>query len=145
MSEKELSGSLGAGVISVIIVLVVIGTFGVNVLMIFGALVAGVLGGLVAKGKLRGIITGVIGGLIVTVLILELGMVLPSSLESTLLTYTGNSIITMHVFGEIGYAKAQANSTSYIERLVFDVVLMTLLGGFIGGGIHGNGEEEDSS
>ncbi|MHB8361008.1 MAG: hypothetical protein ACYDAO_05050 [Thermoplasmataceae archaeon] len=142
MANDSSSGSVGFGIIATIIGIAVMGTF-----PLIGWLFPGIFGGLVAKGKARGLVSALIGAGIVVVIAIEFALyIIPNTgITNMLTTYTGNSMVTSHVLAESGYIRSmmKSNFYSFVGKIISDGIVIAGLGGLIGGSIIGITREDE--
>lgn len=143
MADEESTGSVGFGIIATIASLAVMGYF-----PLIGWIIPGIFGGLIARGKLRGLVSALIGAGVVITIAIEFALyIIPNASFVTLLTtYTGNSLVTRGVLAESGYVRGMltANLYNFMGKAIADGLVIPGIGGFIGGAILGrkkSGEE----
>ncbi len=132
-SNRLMYGSIGAGILAGLIMLILFGW-----ISLFGWLAAGLVAGFAARGSARGFLAGLISGIIVSIITLVLSLFVPVSTLNTYLAYMGNTYIQNTVF------KPELNILGYqlvalVRKLAVDVILIPAVGGFIGGSILSNG------
>ena len=126
-SNRLMYGSIGAGILVGILMLVLFGW-----LAIYGWLVAGVVAGMASRGSGRGFLSGLIAGIVVSAIAVAFALFIPVSTINTLVGYVGNQYLSSKVFAPI-YSVLGLSTTELLKRMAVDLILIPAVGGFIGG------------
>lgn len=132
-SNRLMYGSIGAGILVGILMLVLFGW-----LAIYGWLVAGVVAGMASRGSGRGFLSGLIAGIVVSAIAVAFALFIPVSTINTLVGYVGNQYLSSTVFAPI-YSVLGLSTTELLKRMAVDLILIPAVGGFIGGSVMSNG------
>ena len=132
-SNRLMYGSIGAGIIAGLIMLVLFGW-----ISLYGWLAAGLVAGLAARGSARGFLAGLISGIIVSIIALALSLFVSVSTINTYVAYIGNQYIQNTIITpELNVLGFQL--MVLVKKLAIDVILIPAVGGLIGGSILSNG------
>ena len=125
-------GSIYFGILSTFLSLIILDS-----IPFLGWLLAGIFGGLSAKGKGRGFLAAFLGGLIVAISLIEISHYVPVTSLSFIPHITGNFSLYTKITDTMQYTSNALNTNEIktISSILIDGAVVTGIGGFIGGSI----------
>lgn len=144
-TNRLMYGSIGAGVIVGILLLVLFGW-----ITFYGWIVAGLAAGFASRGSARGLLSGLLSGIIVSAVALTVTLFVPVSALNTIFYDIGNQYLSNTAFANV-YTTISLPTVELVKKLVIDLIVLPGIGGFIGGSILSNGyhvvevHDEDAS
>ncbi len=132
-SSRLMYGSVGAGIVAGILVLVLFGW-----VPYYGWILAGVVAGLASRGSGRGLLSGLLAGIIVSAVVIALTLFVPISALNTIFSDFGNQNLNNTVFSTV-YTAISMGTVELVKKIAVDLIVLPAIGGFIGGSILSNG------
>ncbi len=132
-NERLMYGSIGAGIISGALLLILIGW-----IPLYGWIIAGLAAGLVSRGSARGFISALISGIIVSTGIVLMALFMPFPYIAELSSLLGNAYLNAHAFPYL-YSLLSNGTVPLVKIIAVDYIAVPVVGGFIGGAILNNG------
>ncbi len=132
-SSRLMYGSVGAGIVSGILVLTLFGW-----VPYYGWIVAGLVAGLASRGSGRGLLSGLLAGIVVSAVVIAVTLFVPISALNTIFADFGNQYLNNTVFSTV-YTAINMGTIELIKKVAVDLIVLPAVGGFIGGSILSNG------
>ena len=141
-SERFEYGSMGAGIVVGLILLILLGWIPFT-----GWIIAGVVAGLAARGALRGLFSGLIAGVIASAILITVVLFLSVGNINTIFSYFGTSSVVVSIYTAIMHLE-NYGTTALIKAIVIDGIVIPTIGGLVGGSILSRGyivQDEEST
>ncbi len=132
-NERLMYGSIGAAVLSGVVLLVLVGW-----ISFYGWIIAGLITGMIARGTARGFISALIAGVVVSMGIVVAALFLPFSDISAASAFVGNAYLNAHAFPYL-YALLSQGTVSLVKTIAVDYIAIPVVSGMIGGSLLTNG------
>ena len=132
-SSRLMYGSVGAGIIAGISVLILFGW-----VPYYGWIAAGIAAGLASRGSGRGLLSGLLAGIVVSAVVIAVTLFVPISALNTIFFASGNQYLNTTVFSTL-YTAINMGTVELIKKVAVDLIVLPAVGGFIGGSILSNG------
>ncbi|MEM0157146.1 MAG: hypothetical protein QXN26_03655 [Thermoplasmataceae archaeon] len=132
-NERLMYGSIGSGIISGVLLLILIGW-----IPLYGWIIAGLAAGLAARGSARGFISALISGVIVSMGIVLMALFMPFSDIAGISSFLGNAYLNAHAFPYL-YSLLSNSTIPLVKIIAVDYIAIPVVGGLIGGAILNNG------
>ena len=130
LDSGESNGSMLKGMVATFLALLVLGPF-----MAFGWIVAGLFGGIAARGGLRGFVTGLVGGIILALILIEVSYYITPGTINYITGFTGNFYFINHLVSIYDETRLQISIDPLhtIISVIADGAIIPAVGGLIGG------------
>ena len=132
-SDRLMYGSIGAGVLVGLFLLVLLGWIG-----FYGWIAAGIAAGLAARGAARGLVAGLVAGIVTSALLIVFALFVPIGVLTTIDSQINSPFLTNSVFPFV-FNVMGLPALTIIKHVAIDGIVIPALGGFVGGAILSNG------
>ena len=132
-TERLEYGSMGAGLIVGILLLVLLGWIPFT-----GWIIAGFAAGLAARGSIRGLFSGLIAGVIVSAVLISVILFINVGDINTIFSYFGTSSIVVSIYTIVMHLE-NYGSLALIKAIVINGIAIPAVGGLVGGSILSKG------
>ncbi len=132
-TERLEYGSMGAGLIIGILLLVLLGW-----IPFVGWIVAGLAAGLAARGAMRGLFSGLIAGVIVSAVLIAVILFVNVGEINTIFSYFGTSSVVVSIYTVLMHLE-NYSSLALIKAIVINGIAIPAIGGLVGGSILSRG------
>lgn len=135
-SNHLMYGSVGAGILAGILLLVLFGWLG-----LVGWIVAGFLAGVASRGSGRGFLSGLVAGIIVSAFAIAVALFVPMSAVNSVVSFFGNTYLNQTVFSSVYKALNLSTLSTYglLKKVAVDLIVLPAIGGFVGGAVASRG------
>lgn len=134
MNDEHLEyGSMGAGIVVGIVLLVLLGW-----IPFVGWIVAGFAAGLSSRGALRGVFSGLVSGVVVSAVLISVILFLSVGNINTIFGYLGNGYLVTSIKGVVMHLEVYG-STELIRSVVISGIVIPAVAGLVGGSILSRG------
>ncbi|MFG1449835.1 MAG: hypothetical protein AAE983_04245 [Thermoplasmataceae archaeon] len=132
-TERLEYGSMGAGLIVGILLLVLLGWIPFT-----GWIIAGFAAGLAARGSIRGFFSGLIAGVIVSAVLIAVILFVNVGDINTIFSYFGTSSLVVSIYTVVMHLE-NLSSVALIKAIVINGIAIPAIGGLVGGSILSRG------
>lgn len=130
LDSSDSNGSILKGMVATFLSLLILGP-----LMGIGWILAGLFGGIAARGSLRGFVAGLVGGIVLSLILIEISYYVSPGVINSIMGYTGSFYFTNNVQSIYMETKLQLglHPLSTIISVISEGAIIPAVGGLIGG------------